>query len=52
MRGHAVEMSREGVPIVVIHRQLGHAGLGVTSVYLHGIDNTEVIDTFTNADHR
>jgi len=38
-------MSREGVPIVVIQRQLGHADLGVTSVYLRGIDNTEVIDT-------
>jgi integrase/recombinase XerD len=38
-------MSREGVPIVVIQRQLGHADLGVTSVYLRGIDNTEIIDT-------
>jgi AmiR/NasT family two-component response regulator len=27
----------------VIQRQLGHADLGVTSVYLQGIDNTEVI---------
>jgi site-specific recombinase XerD len=42
---HAVEMSREGVPLVVIQRQLGHADLGVTSVYLRGIDNTEIIDT-------
>ena len=25
--------------------QLGHADLGVTSVYLQGIDNTEVIST-------
>ena len=41
----AVEMSREGVPLVVIQRQLGHADLGVTSVYLRGIDNTEIIDT-------
>jgi integrase/recombinase XerD len=24
---------------------LGHADLGVTSVYLRGIDNTEIIDT-------
>jgi site-specific recombinase XerD len=38
-------MTREGVPIVVIQRQLGHADLGVTSVYLRGIDNTEIIDT-------
>jgi site-specific recombinase XerD len=39
---HAVEMAREGVPLNVIQRQLGHA-LGVTSVYLQGIDSTEVI---------
>ena len=38
-------MSREGVPLVVIQRQLGHANLGVTSVYLRGIDNTEIIRT-------
>ncbi|MDA8069093.1 MAG: tyrosine-type recombinase/integrase, partial [Actinomycetota bacterium] len=40
---HAVEMSREGVPLVVIQRQ--HADLGVTSAYLRGIDNTEIIHT-------
>jgi integrase len=33
---HAVEMAREGVPINVIQRQLGHANLGVTSIYLQG----------------
>ena len=42
---HAVEMSREGVSLVVIQRQLGHANLGITSVYLRGIDNAEIIDT-------
>jgi len=42
---HAVEMAREGVPLNVIQRQLGHANLGITSVYLQGIDNAEVIDT-------
>jgi integrase/recombinase XerD len=36
-------MSREGVPLVVIQRQLGHADLGVTSAYLRGIDNPEII---------
>jgi len=36
-------MSREGVPLIVIQRQLGHAHLGITSVYLRGIDNTEII---------
>jgi site-specific recombinase XerD len=38
-------MAREGVPLNVIQRQLGHADLGVTSVYLQGIDNTEVVST-------
>jgi len=42
---HAVEMAREGVPLNVIQRQLGHTDLGVTSVYLQGIDNDEVINT-------
>jgi integrase len=42
---HAVEMAREGVPLNVIQRQLRHADLGVTSVYLQGIDNAEVIST-------
>jgi site-specific recombinase XerD len=41
---HAVEMAREGVPLNVIQRQLGHAHLGVTSVYLQGIDSAEVIE--------
>ena len=38
-------MSREGVPIVVIQRQLGHADLAITSTYLRGIDNTEIVHT-------
>ena len=42
---HAVQMAREGIPITVIQRRLGHADLGVTSVYLRGIDNREIIDT-------
>jgi site-specific recombinase XerD len=29
---HAVEMAREGVPLIVIQRQLGHSNLGITSV--------------------
>ena len=40
---HAVEMSREGVPLLVIQRQLGHTDLAITSVYLRGIDNTEIV---------
>jgi site-specific recombinase XerD len=42
---HAVEMAREGVPLIVIERQLGHTNLGITSIYLQGIDSTEIIDT-------
>src|SRR5438552_3879090 len=42
---HAVEMAREGVPLIIIQRQLGHTNLGITSIYLQGIDNTEIIDT-------
>lgn len=42
---HGVEMAHEGVPLVVIERQLGHANLGVTSIYLQGIDSSEVIHT-------
>ena len=42
---HAVEMAREGVPLNVIQRQLGHGNLGVTSTYLQGIDNAEIINT-------
>jgi site-specific recombinase XerD len=41
---HAVEMAREGVPLNVIQRQLGHTNLGVTSAYLQGIDNAEIIN--------
>jgi site-specific recombinase XerD len=38
-------MAREGVPLVVIQRQLGHSNLGITSIYLQGIDNAEIIET-------
>ena len=42
---HAVEMAREGVPLPVIQRHLGHSNLGITSTYLQGIDTSEVINT-------
>jgi integrase/recombinase XerD len=42
---HAVEIAHEGVPLIVIQRQLGHSNLGITSVYLQGIDSAEIIDT-------
>ena len=42
---HAVEMAREGVPLNVIQRQLGHSNLGITSICLEGIDNSEIINS-------
>jgi site-specific recombinase XerD len=42
---HAIEMAHEGVPLVVIQRQLGHANLGIASIYLQGIDSSEIIET-------
>jgi site-specific recombinase XerD len=42
---HAVEMAREGVPLIVIQRQLGHSNVGITSVYLPSIDSGEIIET-------
>ena len=47
---HAVEMAREGVPLNVIQGQLGHANLGITSIYLQGID-TEETSTRSSGDH-
>ncbi|MCA1709418.1 MAG: hypothetical protein LC808_41520, partial [Actinobacteria bacterium] len=41
---HAIEMAREGVPLNIIQRQLGHTDLGVTSTYLQGIDNAEIVN--------
>jgi integrase len=40
---HAIEMAHE--PLVVIQGQLGHANLEITSVYLQGIDSSEIIAT-------
>src|SRR5438046_1561118 len=42
---HAVELAREGVSLNVVQRQLGHANLGTTSIYLQGIDIEEIIST-------
>ncbi len=41
---HAVELAREGMSIHLIQRQLGHANLGVTAIYLASIGNGEVIE--------
>jgi site-specific recombinase XerD len=40
---HAVGLAREGVALNIIQRQLGHANLGTTSIYLQGIDTEEII---------
>ena len=40
---HALELAREGVPLNIIQRQLGHANLGTTSIYLQGINPEEII---------
>jgi site-specific recombinase XerD len=42
---HALELAREGVPLNIIQRQLGHANLGTTSIYLQAIDPEEIIAT-------
>jgi site-specific recombinase XerD len=42
---HALELAREGVPLNIIQRQLGHTNLGTTSIYLQGIDTEEIITT-------
>jgi site-specific recombinase XerD len=42
---HALELAREGVPLNIIQRQLGHTNLGTTSIYLQGIDPEEMIAT-------
>jgi integrase/recombinase XerD len=38
-------MAHEGVPLVVIQRQLGKAHFGITSIYLQGIDSSEIVET-------
>ena len=40
-----IELAREGVAVNIIQRQLGHANLGITSIYLQGIDSSEIIST-------
>jgi integrase len=42
---HAIEMAHEGIPLPIIERQLGPAHLGITSIYLLGIDTREIVDT-------
>jgi integrase/recombinase XerD len=41
---HATELSREGWPVALISRQLGHSNVGTTDTYLSGLYPREVID--------
>jgi site-specific recombinase XerD len=41
----AVELAREGVPLPILQRQLGHRNVATTSIYLSGIGTDEVIAT-------
>lgn len=41
---HAAELAREGVPLHVIRRQLGHADLGTTARYIDHLTPQDVID--------
>ena len=40
---HAIELVREGVPVHILQRQLGHANLAVTTVYLSAVAPAEVL---------
>jgi site-specific recombinase XerD len=40
---HALELAREGVPLNIIQRQLGHTNLGTTSIYLQSIAPEEIL---------
>jgi integrase/recombinase XerD len=40
----AAQMALEGIPMPIIQRQLGHANLQTTSVYLQGIMPADVVD--------
>jgi site-specific recombinase XerD len=41
---HAAEIAREGIPLHVIRRQLGHADLGTTARYIDHLTPQDVID--------
>jgi site-specific recombinase XerD len=42
---HAAELLHEGIPLPLIHRQLGHSHLSTTGTYLEGINTEEIIST-------
>ena len=40
-----IELAREGVPLPIIQRQLGHSHLSTIGTYLEGINHEEIIGT-------
>ena len=42
---HAVELMREGIPSLVISRQLGHSSLAITEHYMNHLEPQEVVET-------
>jgi site-specific recombinase XerD len=48
---HAVELAREGVSLNVIQRQLGHANLGTTSIYLRASTSRRSSPPCTHVEH-
>jgi site-specific recombinase XerD len=42
----AVDSVREGIPVPVISRQLGHASVGTTETYLQGLHPHEVVEIY------
>lgn len=40
----ACDLAREGAPLHLLSRQLGHSHIGTTATYLQGISNSEVVE--------
>ena len=47
---HATELRREGVDLLVISKQLGHADLATTERYLNHLEPREVVETMQRRD--
>lgn len=46
--GMAFGMAREGIPVPVISKALGHSNIGTTSTYLSHVDPTMLVDAVTS----
>ena len=51
-RAHAAELAHEGVPLIVIQRQLGHTNLGITSVYVKALTTPRSSRRSTHGERR